>query len=312
MRGNLSFDDLGVDSLMMIEVIAETSSLYKVHLPVQDLEQLTDLDSLVRYLDGRGCRGGNNVDGEVGSSPIPLKSVTEEDSPLGSSTTPSTAWEDEILAKATGAEEQSSIVGANENIQQLQGQEQVCSIDSPHPNTATTRSAHKTFNDQRMDMEGYIEQTKFASFWESVYPDQARLVQAYIVEAFRRLGVHLASLAAGEQLPLLKAKVLSKHASLIKQLHRILLDNGLIAAFPLPRDSDEDVSSFTRTSKLIDPTPAVTLFQLMLDKFPQHASETMLMNVTGSVLAECLTGKVDPLRIFFRKQDQPRCHGRCL
>lgn len=298
-RGNLSFDDLGVDSLMMIEVIAEASSLYRVHLPVQDLEHLTDLDSLVRYLDGRGCRGGNNVDWEIESSPIPLKSVTEGDSPFGSSMTPSTASEDQIPDKPTGLGEHSSIISANVKIQQVQGQQQACSIDSPHPSQVTTRTAQKTFNDRRMDMEGYIEQTKFASFWEIVHPDQARLVQAYIVEAFRHLGLDLASLAAGEQLPLFKAKVLARHASLIKQLHRILLDNGLIAACSSPHELGDDESCFTRTSKPIDDMPAATLLQLMLDKFPQHASETMLMNVTGSVLAECLTGKVDPLRILF-------------
>ncbi|KAG7284747.1 hypothetical protein NEMBOFW57_009358 [Staphylotrichum longicolle] len=45
-RGNASFEDLGVDSLMMIEVVAEISQLYKMELPVAELEELTDFDSL--------------------------------------------------------------------------------------------------------------------------------------------------------------------------------------------------------------------------------------------------------------------------
>ena len=54
-KGNATFDDIGVDSLMMIEVINEISILFRIDLPIDDLEKLTDFDSLVQYLYGRGC-----------------------------------------------------------------------------------------------------------------------------------------------------------------------------------------------------------------------------------------------------------------
>lgn len=60
-RGS-SFDDIGVDSLMMIEVISELSTLFHVELPVDELEELTDFNSLVSYLHGKGCVGTSFVE----------------------------------------------------------------------------------------------------------------------------------------------------------------------------------------------------------------------------------------------------------
>ena len=68
--GDASFDDIGVDSLMMIEVISELSTLFRMELPIDELEELTDFNSLVNYLHGKGCVGTSFVeDGFDASSP---------------------------------------------------------------------------------------------------------------------------------------------------------------------------------------------------------------------------------------------------
>lgn len=297
-RGNATFDDLGIDSLMLIEVIGEISTLYKIDLPLEDLEKLTDFNSLVGYLVERGCQGGQNREALAVTrvSSVSSTSVTEEGSfSRSSATAPSSPKEEPY---STADSERWSSRNSTENFkQQLPERHQVPgAYDSPQ-STHNARSIQKAFNDHRMDIGKYNEQTGFSGFWESVHPVQERLVQTYIVDAFRQLGVNLADLAVGEQLGPFKLDILPKYASLMQRLHRILLEYGLIAA--LPRVSEYDEPFYFRTQKGIDPTPAATLLQLMLEKFPEHASETKLMDITGSVLAKCLTGEVDPLRILF-------------
>jgi acyl carrier protein len=44
---NKPFKDLGIDSMMAIEIIAEVERGYKIKIPEQELEQVKDLDSVV-------------------------------------------------------------------------------------------------------------------------------------------------------------------------------------------------------------------------------------------------------------------------
>lgn len=89
-----SFDDLGVDSLMMIEVVSEISNLFHTDLPLEDLEKLTDIDSLVQYLHRRGCVGSahTGTNGSSYASSSAGASASSSLKSLGSSgiTTPST------------------------------------------------------------------------------------------------------------------------------------------------------------------------------------------------------------------------------
>jgi acyl carrier protein len=41
------FKDLGIDSMMAIEIIADVERAYKIKIPEDELEQVVDLDSVV-------------------------------------------------------------------------------------------------------------------------------------------------------------------------------------------------------------------------------------------------------------------------
>jgi acyl carrier protein len=45
------FKDLGIDSMMAIEIIAEVERRYKLKVPEQELEQVRDLDSVVALVE---------------------------------------------------------------------------------------------------------------------------------------------------------------------------------------------------------------------------------------------------------------------
>lgn len=47
------FKDLGIDSMMAIEIVADVERAYKIKIPESELEQVTDLDSVVRLVQSK-------------------------------------------------------------------------------------------------------------------------------------------------------------------------------------------------------------------------------------------------------------------
>jgi acyl carrier protein len=46
----VAFKELGIDSMMAIEIIAEIERRYRIKVPEQELEQVRDLDSVVALI----------------------------------------------------------------------------------------------------------------------------------------------------------------------------------------------------------------------------------------------------------------------
>ena len=47
------FSDLGIDSMMAIEIIADVERTYKIKVPEEELEQVSDLDSVVTLVQSK-------------------------------------------------------------------------------------------------------------------------------------------------------------------------------------------------------------------------------------------------------------------
>ena len=47
------FKDLGIDSMMAIEIVADVERQYKVKIPEDELATITDLDSVVRLVKSK-------------------------------------------------------------------------------------------------------------------------------------------------------------------------------------------------------------------------------------------------------------------
>jgi acyl carrier protein len=50
---DVAFKELGIDSMMAIEIIAEIERRYGIKVPEQELEQVRDLDSVVALVAGK-------------------------------------------------------------------------------------------------------------------------------------------------------------------------------------------------------------------------------------------------------------------
>ena len=361
-KDDSTLEDLGVDSLMITEVMSEVCKFFELEISAADFANLLDVKSLRNYLVGRGCGASakdsvsdsGSESGEpsesvtpatsAGSSVVDLTSLQsdletdlaklvaghlESDKPMASETNLANEGLDSLLCIELAADVQ-KMFGATVDMSLLDGDStfgdlfrmvsaqcqptvsivkakvastipaptptvEITSVDSPtlpKKEPASLVGAQQAFEDIRFNYDIFTKQTGFADFWKTVYPVQARLVLAYTMEAFATLGCRLVSMKPGQRLPGVQFE--PKHHHLMNQLHNVLKDALLV---------EGDGVNLTRTSKPVDETHSSTILREILHAFPQHASEHKLLDVTGSKLAECLTGAADPLALLFRSRE---------
>lgn len=342
-------DELGIDSLMVNEVLGDIQKTFGVDIPLDDFVAMEDVNALFQYLRSRvkGYSGSDEVpETRPQSSGVSEDAFSDVEDAVSSATSASigddTAGNEyqalsDLVNKSLERDEgmTDAVVLADAGMDSLLCMEVVGDIEkefgihidptqitndttfgeffemvfpgknptSTKPHSISTKSAKTTsatgqssianvqdvFHQISRDYDIYANESGFAGFWNNVYPAQARLVLAYVVEAMDALGINLKSLSAGSKLA--KINTLPRHDLLVSQLYNILQDGSLVQI----RDD-----GIFRTNKPVDPTPAATLLNQILEDFPQHASEHKLLSITGSKLADCLTGAEDALMLLFR------------
>ncbi|KAM0134954.1 hypothetical protein ACHAO1_005387 [Botrytis cinerea] len=154
------------------------------------------------------------------------------------------------------------------------------------------KGSQLAFDKGRREFDAFAKKTGFNDFWEKVYPLQKKLVLSYVVEAFVKLGCLIPSMVPGEVLS--SIDFLPKHQKLVSQLHNILEDGDLIKS---------GGGRFLRTNVPVDTTPSSQLYEEILTEAPFFHLEHRVLHVTGSNLADCLTGKADPVQLLFGKRE---------
>ena len=352
--------NLGIDSLMVTEVLSEIRNALMVDVPLADFVGLQDIRSLCDYLShrvsgpltalSRHTTGSSSEDDSPSVSISPASTVTPTSDIVTETSESLLELVSQHLETTAIASPETSLADAGldsllstelakdiEKFFQVQLQpddlngeitfgdllENVLSqksISMSNPKTdheerppspkilskpqvslnslsqpssdARLAHAHQAFEETRLDYDSFAEQTEFSNFWTQVYPKQSRLVLAYVVEAFANLGCDLVSMRPGQKL--FSMQSLPKHRRVMSQFYDILQKASLI---------DICDSNMIRTDVPIDKTPAITLHEEIIQAFPCHVSEHQLLHITGSRLGECLSGKIDPLQLMFRRKE---------
>ena len=366
-----TLEELGIDSLMVTEIMTEIRTVFGVDVPQADLPDLADFKSLKTYLVSKGAFIGN---GAGTSSEV---TVEEDDNSCTSSTTHSQKPSSDAYSRQTNnripelaqllashletsadtfsretcladqgldsllcmelASDVEKFFAVKIDVTQLTNEstfgelsEMVfgetslsCSVStssssgevscsatpvSSSPATSEDEEDAKVLDDVkqkpqkvaefvdtqyafeniRFDFDIFAKETGFADFWKTVYPTQARLVVAYVVEAFANCGCSLPSMKLGEVIP--RLSVLEKHGRLVDVLYDVLRDASVI---------EFTGSDFVRSGVPIDPTPAQTIKEQMIRDHPGHARELQLLDTMSSILSDFLTGAKDPLQLLF-------------
>nr|UIK22913.1 beta-ketoacyl synthase [Trichoderma rhododendri] len=266
LRSDSFITDLGIDSLMGMEVAEEISNVFSIKIGVREFAAVNNVGALCKLIADRtsgfsynleaGSRIQSDVPDVAGSSDTPLTSATSD-------TTLSSHEEDftevsRSLSHSRSADELSNAV-------------------------------RKAFDIIREEFDVIAKETGCDKFWSQVYPSQAGLIVAYITEAFTKLGCDLSSINAGEKIPNIPRS--PRYDKLMVQLMRALRDDGLVTQVH---------NDWVRTSKRVAVQPSSSeRYDLILADFPQFAPEHQLLHIVGSKLDECLSSKLDPLALLF-------------
>lgn len=136
-----------------------------------------------------------------------------------------------------------------------------------------------------------------ADYWTAVAPLQEELAIAYITEGLVRLGVDLDKISQGEMVPSF-AYLSPKYDKLVGRLWDILAKRNVVSFLQDP-NSPGKPEAITRGSHRIGTLPASQLLEEFDARFPVYHSETRLLGLTGPRLADCLSGKIDPVSLMF-------------
>ncbi|KAK2600066.1 hypothetical protein QQS21_005230 [Conoideocrella luteorostrata] len=162
------------------------------------------------------------------------------------------------------------------------------------PNKIGTDSMHKAFQKTRRRFDIHATNFQLTGYWDHVYPRQLNTVTAFIVNAFDKLGCHIEKFKGGAKLPPIQ-KTLTKYNREILRLWEILEEASIVerigenefrrGSMPLGGDAANKSAQELSSNLILD--------------FPQYASMNGLLDLVGPHLADCLTGKVDPVTLLF-------------
>ncbi|KAE8334463.1 hypothetical protein BDV24DRAFT_172540 [Aspergillus arachidicola] len=156
-----------------------------------------------------------------------------------------------------------------------------------------TVSIHMIFQQIRCSFDTYANNTKFTGYWDQVYTQQLGTVTAFIMEAFEKLGCPIRDFSPGEKLPNLQG-TLPKYRREILRLWEILEEVRVVE-----KAGDQFLRGPVFLGGDASNRSGQELITELISDFPQYASTHGLLALLGPHLAECLTGKSDPVPLLF-------------
>lgn len=273
--------EIGIDSLMGMELAREIEIGFKCALEDSDLMELTDFLSLVKCvqktlgLPDDDTSAGVEEDGEDEEEAVPAGEVKAvEQKPLA--TNGVTHSVNGVLSHANGVNgPQSTMNGASDST----------TTDNNLP-PATILDA---FRETKQATDHFIAEYKLANYVDHCLPKSTELCVAYIVEAFEKLGCSLRSAKPGQKLD--RIPYLPKHEQFMDFIYDLLEKHARLV--------DIDGTEIRRTAISLPAKSAEALLGDILRNFPEHAANDKLTHLTGAKLAECLTGELDGLQLLF-------------
>lgn len=260
LKDESTLEDLGIDSLMATEVLNDIRANLGLNIDLTSFLFFPNIKALADHVDQKLGAGGDEEESEGMDTPPSEEDVSSPRAPP---------------AVASSAPVSSAPVPS------------APAVSSSGP---SINSAADAFQDIKLGYDQLAVGTKATNFWSQAYPDQKRLVLAYVVEAYAELGCDLKKLQTGATVPDVQPLTLPRHKLLVHQFYRVLEDGGLIKAAG---------GGFVRTSTPVDGTSAEAIYQKIIDPYPQHETVHKLVKVIGDQLAACLKGDKDGLQLIF-------------
>lgn len=262
--------DIGIDSLMGMELAREVEIAFKCTLDTEQLIDLTDFQSLIKCI--QSVSGGTDDDG-----------TAEED-------------EEESAEEDGAVEETPKVNGVTSHVNGIPAHVNDVSSHvngvAPSPTKGRVLSAQtilEAFRESKQATDQFIAEYKLGNYVHHVLPKSTELCVAHIVDAFEKLGCSLRNAKPGQKLK--RIQYLPKHEQFVEFLYNLLEKEARLI--------DMDGSQITRTAISPPAKSAEELLQNLIRNSADHAWDHKLTYLIGAKLAECLTGDADGLQLIF-------------
>ena len=259
--------DIGIDSLMGMEVAHEIEIAFKCSLDQSDLLDLTDFSSLINCIRkalGDDALETNDESGEVDNENIKDETLL---------TNGSTSHVIEVAEDETPA-----INGVTPYVTGVSHD-----IDLPAAAILESFKAVKQATDQ------FIVKYKLAGYVDHVLPKLNELCVIHILDAFDEMGCSIRSAKSGEIVEHIEYP--PRHEQFVQFLYDFLEETARLVNI--------DGSQITRTAISCPVRSAKVVLDELLRVAPDHIYDHKLTFLTGVKLADCLTGKADALQLIF-------------
>lgn len=262
--------ELGVDSLMSMELSREVESAFGVSLETSDLMDLTDVQSLVSCIQKSLGQSAGTTNGTTnGTVNGTTNGITN-----GATDHNTQASDRKVNGfQTTSIQNGSPLNGTNGRVNDKQ-------LQMPMILEAFEAASRAT--------DEFIVNGEFDTYYDSVMPRSTRLCVVYILDAFEELGCPIRSAAPFSTLK--RIPYLPKHQQFIDLIYDMLADAGLI---------EQRDGNIIRTAVPAPSESAQVLFEALLKDEPVHAAEHKLTAMIGPKFADCLIGKADGLHLIF-------------
>jgi acyl transferase domain-containing protein/thioester reductase-like protein/SAM-dependent methyltransferase/acyl carrier protein len=265
--------DIGIDSLMGMELAREVQVVFKQAMDQDTLLQATSVRQLVAVISGvLFGEGGSAAPGDAETNAVSSESSSDEDEWSSS--------EDDTLATPPSGED--------------------TRIPTPDPVKSTLASQSlelastdilECFGKVKMSTDQKLREQHVDNLDGHIIAGTSRLCVALIVEAFEQLDCSLQSAAKGDTLPRIPFQ--PEHDRLVEWLYSFLWNDARLL------DVDPTSGNVTRTGVAVPSKTSEALMEDFINEFPDWAVTAKLIYYAGKPLAKILKGETDGIKILF-------------
>ena len=277
-KDNSDLVEIGIDSLMGMELAREIEIAFKCTLDTAQLIDLTDFQSLINCI--QNTLGGTENDAnaeEENEEPVgeagAMEEISQVNGVVNGVTNGFVPHVSSLSVHVNGVS--SSINGA-----------------PPSPmmdNALPAGTILEAFGEAKQATDQFITKYKLGNYVHHVLPKSTELCIVHIVDAFEKLGCSLRNAKPGQKLQ--RIQYLPKHEQFMEFVYDLLEKEAQLIEI--------NGSQMTRTAISPPAKTAEVLLQDLIHNSPDHASDHKLTYLIGAQLAECLTGEADGLQLIF-------------
>ena len=261
--GDSGLGDLGIDSLMGMELAREVETTFKCTLDQDELLGLTDFRSLINCIKRALGDDSTDVNDETNEA---AEHTTEEETPTVNGISPHVNGTTTCINGANGYTNGTS-----------QGSELPAGV------------ILESFKQVKENTDQSIVDSKLAGYVDEVMPKLNELCVVHILDAFDELGCSIRNAKPGEVVS--RIEYLPRHEQFVEFIYDFLAITARLI--------DMKGSQIVRTAVSCPTWSADAVMAELARIAPDHIHDSKLTYITGVKLADCLTGKADALQLIF-------------